>query len=178
MTGMIQPHFPYRIIRHILNSSGIERFPQYAFDMVRMWIGLYGIGTLPGLVPVSSFKTHIASIRRIAPGQTVGYGRKGRVSRDSDIAVIPVGYADGLDRHLGCGVGEMFVRGQRVPVIGNVCMDACMLDVTGTGARVGDEVEIFGHNIPVTELAARLGTIPYEVLTSVSRRVRRVYFKE
>ena len=178
MTGMIQPHFPYRIIRHILNSSGIERFPQYAFDMVRMGIGLYGIGTLPGLVPVSSFKTHIASIRRIAPGQTVGYGRKGRVSRDSDIAVIPVGYADGLDRHLGCGVGEMFVRGQRVPVIGNICMDACMLDVTGTGARVGDEVEIFGHNIPVTELAARLGTIPYEVLTSVSRRVRRVYFKE
>ena len=178
MTGMVQAHFPYKILRHILNSAGIERFPQYAFDMVRMGIGLYGIGPLPGLVPVSSFKTHIASIRRITPDQTVGYGRKGRVGRVSDIAVIPVGYADGLDRHLSCGVGEMMVRGQRVPVIGNICMDACMLDVTGTGARVGDEVEIFGHNIPVTEISDKLGTIPYEVLTSVSRRVRRVYFKE
>ena len=178
MTGMVQPHFPYKILRHILNSAGIERFPQYAFDMVRMGIGLYGVGSLPGLRPVSSFKTHVASIRRITPDQTVGYGRKGRVCRVSDIAVIPVGYADGLDRHLSCGVGEMMVRGQRVPVIGNICMDACMLDVTGTGAKVGDEVEIFGHNIPVTEISDKLGTIPYEVLTSVSRRVRRVYFKE
>lgn len=178
MTGMVQPHFPYRILRHILNSAGIERFPQYAFDMVRLGIGLYGIGPLPGLEPVGTFKTHIASIRRITPDQTVGYGRKGRVVRDSDIAVIPVGYADGLDRHLSCGVGEMMVRGQRVPVIGNICMDACMLDVTGTGAQVGDEVEIFGHNIPVTELSDKLGTIPYEVLTSVSRRVKRLYFKE
>ena len=106
MTGMVQPHFPYRILRHILNSAGIERFPQYAFDMVRLGIGLYGIGPLPGLEPVSSFKTHIASIRRITPEQTVGYGRKGRVSRPSDVAVIPVGYADGLDRHLSCGVGS------------------------------------------------------------------------
>ena len=178
MTGMVQPHFPYKILRHILNSAGIERFPQYAFDMVRMGIGLYGIGPLPGLRPVSTFKTHIASIRRITPDQTVGYGRRGRVSRPSDVAVIPVGYADGLDRHLSCGVGEMMVRGQRVPVLGNICMDACMLDVTGTGAQVGDEVEIFGHNIPVTELSDKLGTIPYEVLTSISRRVRRLYFKE
>ena len=178
MTGMVQPHFPYKILRHILNSAGIERFPQYAFDMVRMGIGLYGIGDLPGLRPVSTFKTHIASIRRITPEQTVGYGRKGRVDRISDVAVIPVGYADGLDRHLSCGVGEMMVRGCRVPVLGNICMDACMLDVTGTGAQVGDEVEIFGNDIPVTELSDKLGTIPYEVLTSVSRRVKRVYFKE
>ena len=178
MTGMVQPHFPYKILRHILNSAGIERFPQYAFDMVRMGIGLYGIGPLPGLRPVSTFKTHIASIRRITPDQTVGYGRKGRVSRVSDVAVIPVGYADGLDRHLSCGVGQMMVRGRRVPVLGNTCMDACMLDVTGSGAQVGDEVEIFGYNIPVTEIADKLGTIPYEVLTSVSRRVKRVYFKE
>ena len=178
MTGMVQPHFPYKILRHILNSAGIERFPQYAFDMVRLGIGLYGIGPLPGLEPVSSFKTHIASIRRITPEQTVGYGRKGRVGRPSDVAVIPVGYADGLDRHLSCGVGEMMVRGRRVPVLGNICMDACMLDVTGTGAQVGDEVEIFGHNIPVTELSDKLGTIPYEVLTSISRRVKRLYFKE
>ena len=169
MAGMVQPHFPYKILRHILNSAGIERFPQYAFDMVRMGIGLYGIGDLPGLRPVSTFKTHIASIRRITPEQTVGYGRKGRVDRISDVAVIPVGYADGL---------EMMVRGRRVPVLGNICMDACMLDVTGTGAQVGDEVEIFGNDIPVTELSDKLGTIPYEVLTSVSRRVKRVYFKE
>ena len=175
---MVQPHFPYKILRHILNSAGIERFPQYAFDMVRMGIGLYGIGPLPGLRPVSTFKTHIASIRRITPDQTVGYGRKGRVSRVSDVAVIPVGYADGLDRHLSCGVGQMMVRGRRVPVLGNICMDACMLDVTGSGAQVGDEVEIFGYNIPVIEIADKLGTIPYEVLTSVSRRVKRVYFKE
>lgn len=178
MTGMVQPHFPYRILRHILNSAGIERFPQYAFDMVRLGIGLYGIGPLPGLEPVSTFKTHIASIRRITPDRTVGYGRKGRVDRESDIAVIPVGYADGLDRHLSCGVGQMLVRGRRVPVVGNICMDACMLDVTGTGAQVGDEVEIFGHEIPVTEIADKLGTIPYEVLTSISRRVKRLYFKE
>lgn len=178
MTGMIQPHFPYRILRHILNTAGIERFPQYAFDMVRMGIGLYGVGTVPGLVPVSSFKTHIASVRTITPDQTVGYGRKGRVDRVSRIAVIPVGYADGLDRHLSCGVGQMLVRGKRVPIIGNICMDACMLDVTDTDAEVGDEVEIFGRNIPVTELSDKLGTIPYEVLTSVSGRVKRVYFKE
>lgn len=146
--------------------------------MVRMGISLYGVSTLKGIETVSTFKTHIASIRKVAPGATVGYGRRGKVSRPSEIAVIPVGYADGIDRHLSCGVGQMLVRGRRVPVIGTVCMDTCMLDVTGLGAEVGDEVEIFGRNLPLAELSGKLDTIPYEVLTGISQRVRRVYYKE
>lgn len=178
MCDMIAPNLPYNVIRHVLNSSGIERFPEYAFEMARLGIGLYGLGRIPGLQPVSSFKTHIASVREVSQDQTVGYGRKGKLTGPSRIAVIPVGYADGLNRHLSCGTGEMFVCGKRVPIVGNICMDACMLDITGTDAEVGDEVEIFGKNIPVTELAERLGTIPYEILTGISQRVRRVYFKE
>ena len=110
--------------------------------------------------------------------QTVGYGRKGVLGRDTRIAVIPVGYADGLDRHLSCGVGEVWIGGQRVPIVGNICMDACMVDITDTDAQVGDEVEIFGKHILVTELSDKLGTIPYEILTSVSLRVKRIYFKD
>ena len=179
MTGEVQSRFDYKIIRHILNSAGIERFSEYSFDMVRLGIGLHGISAVGApLEPVSSFKTYIVAIRSVKGSETVGYGRKGVLQRDSRIAVIPVGYADGLNRHLSRGVGEMLVRGKRVPVVGNICMDACMLDVTDTDARVGDEVEIFGKHIPVTEVAERLGTIPYEVLTSVSHRVKRIYFKE
>lgn len=179
MTGQVQSHFDYKIIRHILNSAGIERFGEYCFDMVRLGIGLHGISAVGApLKPVSSFKTYIAAIRRVKGDQTVGYGRKGVLQRDSRIAVIPVGYADGLNRHLSRGVGEMVVRGKRVPVVGNICMDACMLDVTDTDAQVGDEVEIFGKHIRVTEVAEKLDTIPYEVLTSVSHRVKRIYFKE
>lgn len=179
MTGQVQSHFDYKIIRHILNSAGIERFGEYCFDMVRLGIGLHGISAVDApLKPVSSFKTYIAAIRRVKGDQTVGYGRKGVLQRDSRIAVIPVGYADGLNRHLSRGVGEMVVRGKRVPVVGNICMDACMLDVTDTDAQVGDEVEIFGKHIRVTEVAEKLDTIPYEVLTSVSHRVKRIYFKE
>ena len=179
MTASIQARFDYHILRHILNSAGIERFPSYAFDMVRLGIGLHGISAAgASLQPVSSFKTHIASLRHVPATETVGYGRKGVLHRDSLIAVIPVGYADGLNRHLSRGMGEVFVRGSRVPVVGNICMDACMIDVTDIGAQVGDEVEIFGKHIPVTELADKLQTIPYEVLTAVSQRVKRVYFKE
>lgn len=179
MTEEVQSHFEYHIIRHILNSAGIERFPQYAFDMVRLGIGLHGISANGShLQPASSFKTYIAAIRQVKGGQTVGYGRKGVLFRDSRIAVIPVGYADGLNRHLSCGVGEVMVRGKRAPIVGNICMDACMVDITDTDAQVGDEVEIFGKHIPVTELSDKLGTIPYEVLTNVSHRVKRVYFKE
>ena len=179
MTEEIQKHFEYPIIRHILNSAGIERFGQYTFDMVRLGIGLHGISAVGApLKPVSSFKTYIAVIRQVKAEQTVGYGRKGVLLRDSRIAVIPVGYADGLDRHLSRGVGEVMVRGKRAPIVGNICMDACMIDITDTDAQVGDEVEIFGKHIPVTELSDKLGTIPYEVLTSVSQRVKRIYFKE
>lgn len=179
MTERIQAAFPYKILRHILNSAGIERFPQYSFDMVRLGIGLHGISAAGAvLAPVSTFKTYIASVREVRAGETVGYGRKGVLSKDSRIAVVPVGYADGLNRHLSNGVGEMMVRGTRVPVVGNICMDTCMIDVTGTAAEVGDEVEIFGKHIPVTEISNKLGTIPYEVLTGVAHRVKRVYFKE
>ena len=178
-TEEVLPHFEHKILRHILNSAGIERFPEYCFDMVRLGIGLYGFGNDPNLESISTFKTHITSLRNVSPSESVGYGRKGRLERESRIATIPVGYADGIDRHLGCGVGEMFVCGKRVPVVGNVCMDICMLDVTDCeGVKVGAEVEIFGKNISVSEIASKLGTIEYEILTSVSPRVKRVYFHE
>lgn len=179
MTEQIQSHFDYKIMRHILNSAGIERFTPYGFDMVRLGIGLHGISAVGApLSPVSSFKTYIASVRNVDATQTVGYGRKGVLTRDSRIAVVPVGYADGLNRHLSRGVGEMYVRGTKVPIVGNICMDTCMLDVTDVDVQVGDEVEIFGKHVTVTEVAVKLDTIPYEVLTAVSQRVKRVYFKE
>lgn len=179
MTDEIQSHFDYKILCHILNSAGIERFPQYHFDMARLGIGLHGISAAGAtLTPVSTFKTYIASIRGVKAEETIGYGRHGVVHCDSQIAVVPVGYADGLNRRLSNGVGEMWVRGQRVPIIGNICMDTCMLDITGTDVQVGDEVEIFGRHIPVTELADKLQTIPYEVLTGVAHRVRRQYVRE
>ncbi len=184
MASIVQAAVDYPVLRHILNSAGIERFTQFSFDMVRLGIGVYGVGGLEGLKPVSAFKTHIASIRDVMPGQTVGYGRHGKITKPSRIAVIPVGYADGLDRHLSRGVGVMYVQcsqtgtGYRVPIIGNICMDATMLDITDIPASIGDEVEIFGHHIPVTELAEKVGTIPYEILTSIAPRVKRVYYKE
>lgn len=170
----------YKVIRHILNSAGIERFAQYQQDMVRLGIGLYGISASgqKGLHNVSTLKTTILQIRDVPAGDTVGYSRRGCVTRDSRIAIIPIGYADGFDRHFGCGVGEVLVRGRRCPIVGNVCMDTCMIDVTGTDANEGDPVIIFGEELPVTELADKLGTIPYEVFTSVSPRVKRVYFRE
>mgnify|MGYP001375773244 FL=1 len=127
---------------------------------------------------MSSFKTYISSIREVPEGQSIGYGRKSFTTRPSRIAVITVGYADGLNRHLSNRVGHVFVKGKRVPIIGNICMDTCMIDVTDTDATIGDEVEIFGKHIPVTELAEQLGTIPYEILTGISHRVKRVYYKE
>lgn len=179
MTQQIQARFDYKIWRHILNSAGIERFPRYHFDMVRLGIGLHGISAVQAdLIPVSSFKTYISSIREVPEGQSIGYGRKSFTSRPSRIAVIMVGYADGLNRHLSNRAGQVFVKGKRVPIIGNICMDTCMIDVTGTDAAVGDEVEIFGKHIPVTKVAEQLGTIPYEVLTGISQRVKRVYYKE
>ena len=179
MTERIQAQFNYKIWRHILNSAGIERFPQYHFDMVRLGIGLHGISaTHANLQPVSSFKTYISSIRNVPTDQSIGYGRKSYTTRPSRIAVIPVGYADGLNRHLSNRVGNEFIKGKRVPIIGNICMDTCMIDVTDTNATIGDEVEIFGKHILVTELSEQLGTIPYEILTGISHRVKRVYYKE
>ena len=172
--------FSHKILRHILNSSGIERFPEYQFDMVRLGIGHYGVSALQngGLKPVCSLKTVILQIKNIKAGDTVGYNRSGKVTRDSRIAVIPIGYADGFDRRLGNGTGEVFINGKRAKTIGNICMDLTMIDITDIDAEEGDGVEIFGENISISEVADRMKTIPYEVLTSVSRRVKRVYFQE
>jgi len=172
--------FSHYIMRHILNSAGIERFPEYQFDMVRLGIGHYGISSLPAanLKQVCALKTIILQIKNVKAGETVGYSRKGIVATDKRIAVIPIGYADGFDRKLGNGVGEVLVNGQRAKVIGNVCMDLIMIDVTNIEANEGDQVEIFGDHLTVSEVAGWLKTIPYEVLTSVSRRVKRVYFQE
>ncbi|MDE5687871.1 MAG: bifunctional UDP-N-acetylmuramoyl-tripeptide:D-alanyl-D-alanine ligase/alanine racemase [Paramuribaculum sp.] len=175
--------FSYKIMRHILNTAGIIRFPQYQYDMVRLGIGLYGIpvlndGSESELRQVSSLHTVIISIKDWPAGTPIGYGCKGRVDRPSRIATLPVGYADGIDRHLGNGGMKVWINGHRCPTIGNICMDACMIDVTDADCEVGDRVEIFGDNVPVSELSDALGTIPYEVLTSVSQRVKRVYFRE
>ena len=168
----------YKPLYHILNSAGIERFPEYQFDMVRLGIGIYGVSALPGdhLSTVASFKCKILQIKTLRPGDgTIGYGRHGRISPEGTvIATIPVGYADGVDRHLSCGKGYFTVNGRRVPTIGNICMDMCMLDVTGTDAKVGDTVTIFGEDPKITDLASILGTIPYEILTSVPRRIQRI----
>ncbi len=180
---MLQTALSYRVKRHILNSTGITRFPQYQYDMVRLGICLYGIPTLDdgsqtGLQQVSSLSTAIISIKDWPAGTTIGYNRRGVCHRDSRIATIPIGYADGINRHLGNGNMKVLVNGHRCPTIGNVCMDACMIDVTDVDCSVGDRVEIFGDNIPVDELAKTLDTIPYEVLTSVSSRVKRTYYRE
>ena len=164
--------------RHILNSSGIERFPEAQFQMVRLGIGLHGIGTIPGLKPVTTFKTAISQIREVKSGETIGYSRRGKVDRTSMIATIPVGYADGFHRNLGNGVGKVRIRGKEAPVIGDVCMDMTMVDITGIGALEGDPVEIFGKGQSVSTLAGWAGTIPYEILTSVPERVKRVYLHE
>lgn len=171
----------YKPLYHILNSAGIERFPQYQFDMVRLGIGIYGVSALADvkLSPVASFKCKILQIKTLQPGDgTIGYGRHGKISpQGTVIATIPVGYADGLDRHLSRGAASFSLNGHRVPTIGNICMDMTMLDITGVDANVGDTVTIFGADPTVTELASILGTIPYEILTSVPRRIERVIIK-
>ncbi len=168
------------VIRHILNSSGIERFPEAQYDMVRLGIGLYGISASGSdkLRNVSTLKSTILQLKSLYPGDTVGYGRAGRIERPSVIAVVPIGYADGVDRRLGNGRGSFLVNGVPAPVIGNVCMDMTMIDVTGMNAREGEEVVIFGDLYPVTRMAEELDTIPYEILTGISERVRRVYLYE
>ena len=165
------------ILRHICNSAGIERFPEYQFDMCRLGIGLYGISFAGNkLRNVCSLLTTILSVKTVRAGETIGYGRHTTLREDRQIAVIPIGYADGFDRRFSNYGGEVIIRGKRCPVVGNVCMDQAMVDVTGTDAHVGDAVEVFGDHLPLQELSDRLGTIPYEVLTSVSRRVQRVYY--
>ena len=171
----------YKPMYHVLNSAGIERFPQYQFDMVRLGIGIYGVSSLAdvALSPAASFKCKILQIKSLKQSDgTIGYGRHGKIAPDGTvIATIPVGYADGVDRHLSRGNASFMLNGHRVPTIGNICMDMSMLDITGVDAKVGDTVTIFGENPTISELADILGTIPYEILTSVPRRIKRIIVK-
>ncbi|MCK5134339.1 MAG: bifunctional UDP-N-acetylmuramoyl-tripeptide:D-alanyl-D-alanine ligase/alanine racemase [Bacteroidales bacterium] len=164
--------------KHLLNSAGIERFRDAQYDMVRLGIGLHGIGLGKNLIPASSFITTISQVRAVKEGETIGYSRAGVASQDSRIATIPVGYADGMNRRLGNGVGMVWINGVNAPTIGNICMDMTMIDVTGLDVSEGDEVEIFGKYQLVTELANQAGTIPYEILTAIPERVKRVYLQE
>ena len=175
----LQAAFPHKILRHICNSAGIERFPERHLDMVRLGLGLYGIDPIDNRVlhNVATLRTTILQIRDVPAGDSVGYSRKTVLDRPSRIAAIPIGYADGLNRHLGNRRGYCLVNGQKADYVGNICMDVCMIDVTDIPCREGDSVEIFGDDLPVTVLSDLLGTIPYEVLTSVSNRVKRVYFQ-
>ena len=172
-------NFSDEILRHILNSAGIERFPEKQFEMVRLGIGLYGISNtgLP-LQNIGTLRSTVSQVKTVNPDETIGYNRKGKILGKSEIAIIPLGYADGIDRKLGNNNGSVFILGKRVPIIGNICMDMLMADVTGLGVKPGEKVEIFGPNIPVTEVAEKAGTIPYEILTGISQRVKRIYLQE
>lgn len=173
----------YGFLKHIANTAAILRKPEYQFDMVRLGIGLYGVESADGkgisLQTVATLKTTIAQLRKVKAGDTVGYGRKGLLTRDSIIATVRIGYADGFGREQGNGRGKMYLHGYFAPVVGNVCMDMTMIDVTGIpGVTEGDSVEVFGSSLPVQAVAATAGTIAYEVMTGISQRVKRVYLEE
>ena len=179
-SNLLQHAYNHKILRHICNSAGIEHFPRYHMDMVRLGLGLYGINPRDNSIinNVATLKTTILQIRNVPAGDSVGYSRRQFLTRNSRIAAIPIGYADGLNRRLGNGHGYCLVGGQRAPYVGNICMDVCMIDVTDIDCHEGDQVEIFGSNLPVTVLSDTLGTIPYEILTGISPRVQRVYVSE
>ena len=176
----LQAAFSHKILRHMDNSAAIEHFPERQLDMCRLGLGLYGVDPRDNrmLSTVSTLKTTILQLRHVPKEETVGYSRKGVLTRDSVIAAIPIGYADGLNRHLGRGAGYCLVNGQKAKYVGNICMDVAMIDVTDIPCHEGDMVEIFGEHLPVTVLSDILDTIPYEVLTSVSSRVKKVYFQD
>ncbi|SNC77408.1 alanine racemase [Hymenobacter gelipurpurascens] len=184
MTPQLEAALGYSILKHALNSAGIVRFPEAQLDMVRLGIGLYGVEATgreqEALRPVSTLRTTISQIKTLPAGHTVGYGRRGQAQpHERRIATLAIGYADGYDRRFGNGAGHVLVRGNRAPLIGNVCMDMCMADVTGIPeAQAGDLAVIFGEGLPLPELAAQIGTIPYELLTNVSERVKRVFVAE
>lgn len=180
VANKIELHLKYKVIKHVLNSSGAERFPEYQFDMVRLGIGLYGVSSVSKnkLMTVCSLKTIISQIKTLETNDTVGYNRKGKLTKTGTIATIPIGYADGLHRILSNGVGKVLVNNKIVPIIGNICMDMTMINITGIEAKEGDEVIIFNQDYPIENIAKDASTIPYEILTSISRRVKRVYFQE
>ncbi len=176
---LFEKAFPYKIDRHILNSAGIERFPEKQFEMVRLGIGLYGVSQtgLP-LENIGTLHSTVSQIKTVTPPETVGYNRKGKIAEKSKVAIVPLGYADGLDRKLGNRNGTAFINGNRVPIIGNICMDMLMIDVTRLNVKPGDKVEFFGPHISINEVAENADTIPYEILTGISQRVKRIYLQE
>ena len=182
MAEKFKKHLRHNIQMHILNSAGISRFPEAQFDMVRLGISLYGVPTVENekekLENVSTLKSTISQIKTIRQGETIGYNRTAKADKEMTIAIIPIGYADGLNRKLSNGNGRVYINGIAAPVVGNVCMDMCMIDITGIEAQEGTDVIIFGTEHPISEMASAIGTIPYEVLTSISRRVKRVYYHE
>ncbi len=182
ISAQIKEHSSHRIMMHILNSAGIYRFPEAQFDMVRLGISLYGVPSIKAdehnLKNVNTLKSTISQIKNIKKGETIGYNRSAKAENEITIAVVPVGYADGLNRKLSNGKGKVYISGKAAPIIGNICMDMCMVDITGIEAKEGDDVIIFGKDHPISELADALETIPYEVLTNISRRVKRVYYHE
>jgi alanine racemase len=179
---MIVDAFPYKVLRHILNTAGITRFTQYQFDMVRLGIGLYGVPTCKAdegvLETVVSLKTTINQIKEIPAGDSIGYNRHGRAVNDMRIGIVPIGYADGLSRLLGNGNGKFYVNGCQVPIVGDICMDMCMIDLTGVEAQEGDTVVVFDAEHSINDIAKACQTIPYEVMTRISQRVKRVYYQE
>ncbi|HKG04945.1 MAG TPA: alanine racemase C-terminal domain-containing protein, partial [Pedobacter sp.] len=182
MAAQIEDELNYSFIRHISNTSGITRHPEAQLDMVRIGIGLYGfdggIANNKGLQTVAILKTTITQLKHIKPNETVGYSRMGSLPDGGTIATVKIGYADGYNRKFGNGVGRMLVGGREVPTVGVICMDMCMLDVTGLEVKTGDEVIVFNDRLTIARLAAQIETIPYEILTNISQRVKRVYFYE
>ena len=178
MTTQLEKAIGYRFLKHIANTSAIHRHPDLQFDMVRLGIGLYGVDEKQSLQNVTTLRTTISQIKQIQPGESVGYNRRAVVNKPSTIATVRIGYADGYPRLLGNGKGKMLVNGKLAPVIGNVCMDMTMLDITGIPAGEGDDVIVFGETLPVSEVAAWADTIAYEMLTNISQRVKRVYYEE
>ena len=182
MSSKIVEALPYKILRHILNSAGISRFTDYQYDMVRLGLGIYGIAPCEEdkgrLHTVISLKTTIVQIKEYEIGETIGYSRKGKIERKSRIGVVPIGYADGLKRELGNGNACFYVNGKAAPIIGNICMDMCMIDLTGIDCKEDDTAILFNEDYPVERIAEACNTIPYEILTSISQRVKRIYYQE
>lgn len=181
MANQISDQLGYKPIYHMLNSAGIQTVPKYQFDMVRLGIGLYGVGVgenHKNLAPIGTLKTVVSQVKQVKAGDSIGYSRKGKATKDMTIATVPIGYADGYDRRFSNGVGKMRLKNQLVPVVGNVCMDMTMLDVSGLPVKAGDSVIVFGENPTINDLADAIDTIPYEILTNVSERVKRVFFSD
>ncbi len=179
-TSELKKILPYSFLVHISNTAAIERWPEARFDMVRLGIGLYGVGSLSegSLETVATLKTSISQIKHIKKGETVGYNRNGVLEDGGTIATVKIGYADGFSRRFGNGVGKLLIQGKLVPTVGDICMDMCMVDVTDMPVKVGDEVIVFGKEPAIESLASSIGTIPYEIMTGISQRVKRIYFYE